>query len=227
MDDYRIRKATPDDYSFISRVIIGAEKGNTGKLSYSALFNLDENSVKELIISMLEEDIDGCEFSPSSYLIAEYNGESVAALGAWIECFNGNLPSKILKSNLLNYFLEEKQIKYLNSKSAFISDIVIEREKNTLQFEYVYVARLHRGRELHVKLVNEHLKNAFSIYPKLHKAQLQVFKNNFVAIKAYEEIGYEKVRSSISNSIETLEYLPYNEKTLMEKNLNPITNGKD
>lgn len=220
MDDYLMRTVTPEDFSFLADVIIGAEKGNSGKLSYATLFGMEENSVKELIIAMLNEDIDGCEFSPSSYLIADYKGEPVAALGAWIECFNQALPSKILKSNLLSFFLEKKKIQSLNSKLHILRDIVIEREVMSLQLEYLYVARMHRGRELHTRLLNEHVVNAFLLFPELCKAQAQVFENNSVAIKAYEKVGFGIVKTYRSGNDEIFDYLPYNAKTLMEKNLN-------
>ncbi len=219
MEDYRIRKVTPDDFPFLADMIIGAEKGNSGKLSYATLLDLEENSVKELIISMLKEDIDGCEFSPSSYLVADFRGIPVAAVGAWIEAFNGNLPSRILKSNLLSLLLEKKQIQSLTSKFNIVRDIIIEREEMTLQAEYMYVARAHRGRGLHLKLTKAHLAKAFSDYPELTKAQAHVFESNFAAIKVFEEIGFKKVRSYASGNPEILNYLPHNSKLLMELDL--------
>jgi ribosomal protein S18 acetylase RimI-like enzyme len=227
MDEYTIRKVTHDDFGFLADTIIWAEKGNSGKLSFATLLDLDENSVKDLIISMLKEDIDGCEFSPSSYLVADYSGLPVAAVGAWIEQYDGNLPSKILKSNLLSFFLNGKQIQLLKSKFHLISDMVIEREEMTLQAEYMYVARAHRGKGLHVKLTNAHLIQAFSSYPELSKAQAHVFENNYAAIKVFEEIGFRKVRSYTSDSNEILNYLPHNTKILMEKDLKQMAYGKE
>ncbi len=227
MDDYCIRKVTPDDFPFLADMSIGAEKGNSEKLSFATLFNLEENSVKDLIISMLEMNIDGCEFSPSSYLVADYKGVPVAAVAAWIECYNGNLPSKIIKSNLLSFLLEKKHIQSLISKSHIIIDFVIERESMALQFEYFYVAEEHRGRGLSSRLMNDHLANAFSVCPELIKAQLQVYENNLPAIKVYEKYGFRKVRSCISGNPEIFDYLPYNEKILMEKDLIHVAYGKD
>lgn len=219
MGDYRIRNATRDDFSFIADTIIGAEKGNSGKLSFATIFELEEKDVKDLIIGMLEENIDGCEFSPSSYLIADYKDIPVAAVASWIECYNGILSSTILKSNLLSFFLEEKQIQSLKLKSQIICDLIIEREAMTLQFEYLYVTKAHRGRGLHERLMNEHLVNAFSVCPELIKAQLRVYENNYVAIRLYEQNGFRKVRSYTSDNNEILDYLPYNTKILMEKDL--------
>ena len=95
MNEYIIRKAALKDISFLADIVIAAEKGNSDKLSYSTLFNLSEKKVKELIIAMFEEEIDGCEFSLSSYLITEYNGLPVAGFGAWVEGLSENTPSKI------------------------------------------------------------------------------------------------------------------------------------
>jgi len=226
MDEYLIRKVTPDDFPYLANMIIGAAKGNSEKLSFATLFNLEDNGVKDLIISILKRNVDGSEFSPSSYLVADFNGVPVASVAAWIECNNGNLPSRILKSNLLSFLLEKKHIQYLLSNSNIIADFVIEREKMSLQFEYMFVAKEHRGRGLSIRLINEHLANAFSINQGLMKAQLQVYGNNIPAIKLYEKNGFRIVRSSKSYNSEILNYLPHNVKLLMEKDLRLTSFGK-
>ena len=87
MGHYLIRKAEIKDIQFLTEVVIAAEKSNSDKLSYSTLFNLAEKKVKELIRAMFEEEIDGCDFSLSSFCVAEYNGEAIGGFGGWIEEF--------------------------------------------------------------------------------------------------------------------------------------------
>ncbi|HEY5122179.1 MAG TPA: GNAT family N-acetyltransferase [Ignavibacteria bacterium] len=217
MNEYLIRKATKNDLPFLADAVIAAEKGISDKLNYSTLFNLSEKEVKDLIIAMFEEEVDGCEFSVSSYLVTEYNGEPVATFGAWIECFKGCMPSKILKSNLINYTFGKESIEFLKTKSHIVKDIMTERDPLTLQFEYLFVSESHRGKKLAHDLIEKLEENAISIYPALKKGQFQLFKNNVRIISLFGKHGYKVVKSYKSNNIEIFNYLPSDEKYIMEK----------
>lgn len=59
---YSIRKAQLEDSKFLAEAIISAEKSNSDKLSLSTFFNLEEEKVEELVIAILDEEIEGCEF---------------------------------------------------------------------------------------------------------------------------------------------------------------------
>ncbi len=218
MGDYTIRKALEKDIPFLAEVVIAAEKGNSGTLSYATLFNFSEEKVKDLIISMFEEEIEGCEFSLENYLIVEHEGKPVASFGAWIEGLDGTA-SKILKSNLISFTFGKDAIEFLKSKQDIIKDILTEREPLTLQFEYLFVSKLHRGKKLGDMLIKEHEAQAKLLYPELKKAQVQMFKNNANAIYVYERNGFKLEKSSQSNHPEVLDYLPCNEKWIMEKTL--------
>ena len=106
--NYSFRKASKKDITFLAKIIIEAEKSNSEKLSFSTLCNLSEQSVKELIIEMLKQEVDQCEVSVNSCIIVEFEGKPVGGFGGWIEGFEGALPSKILKSNLILSTLVEK-----------------------------------------------------------------------------------------------------------------------
>lgn len=216
MQGYKIRKATINDAAFLAEGIIAAEKSNSGKLTYSTLFNLSEEKVKDLIIAMFEEEINGCEFSISSYLVTEYEGNPIALLGAWIESFYGNIPSKILKSNLIGFTFGREPIKCLKEKALIIRDILIEREPMTLQFEYLFVVRNHHKKGVAEGLIKKHISNALLAYPKLKKGQGQVFKNNLASIKVIEKLGFQLANTFKSSHNEIFDYLSYNEKLLME-----------
>lgn len=215
-----IRKATVEDIKFLVEVIIGAEKSNTDKLSLSTFFNLSESRVGKLLMEILKEEIDGCEFSVSSFLIAEFHGKQAAAVGGWIEAIDNEIPSQTLKSNLIGYFFPGESIRFLQSKSSIIKDIQIKRDSQSLQIEYVYVSQLHRGFKLAEKLINEHIKSAVIRYPAIKKAQVQVFKNNISAIKLYERLDFTTTKEFISDNDCILDYVPYFVKLLMEKKLN-------
>lgn len=216
---YSIRKATSDDLVFLAEVIIEAEKSGTDKLSLSTLFNVTESKVKEYIISMLDEEIDGCEFSVSSFLIIEYDKKPVAAFGGWIEGFEDEMSSSILKSNLINYTFDRESVQFLKSKAHLLKNILIDREDKSLQLEYLYVANEHRGKKLSNTLIEQHILNAKLLFPELKKVQVQVFINNIGAIKTYQNSGFSIAKSFKADSAELLDYLPFDEKYLMEKTL--------
>jgi len=219
MNEYIIRKATKEDIPFLANIVIKAEKGMSDKLSYSTLFNLSERKVKNLIIAMFEEEIDGCELSLTSFLVTEYKGKPVAALGAWIEAFDGCQPSKILKSNLISYTFGIESIEFLKTKSHIIKDILVEREPMTLQLEYLHVSDKHIGKKLDEALLKKLEENGLTLYPPLEKAQAQLFRNTVFSIKLLIRNGYKIVKSYKSGNNEIFNYLPFNEKILMEKKL--------
>ena len=218
MNAYLIRKATTGDIPFLVAVVVAAEKSGSDKLSYCTLFGIHEQTAGDFIKAMFEEEIDGCEFSVSSFLIAEYAGKPVAAFGGWIETLNEDeLPSKILKSNLISYTFGREAMEFLKSKAVFISELVSEREPLTLQLEYLYVVAEHRGKGIPGMLIEALEKAAFQQYPALKKAQVQVYGNNAGAINVYKKSGFQIQQVYKANNQEVLTLLPYNEKCIMQK----------
>ncbi len=219
MSGYQLRPATENDIEFITEVIIAAEKGNSDMLGFSTLFNLKESEVKEAIGAMLREEIDYCEFSISSFIIVTENEIPVAAFGGWIEAMPGEMPSKLLKSNLLGYTLKKENLAFLKTKSDIIKDILIEREEGSLQLEYLFVNDKHRGKGLPSLLINALVERAKITNPALKKIQVQTFRNNENAVKVYLKNGFEITKVAVSQHPEIFNYLPHNEKILLEKNL--------
>ena len=217
MNEYLIRKAIISDIPFLADAVIAAEKGVSDKCNYSTLFNLTEEKARENIIAMFEEGVEGCEFSLDNYFVTEYSGQPVASFGGWIECYDGNLPSKILKSNLINYIFGQKSIEFLKSKSGIVKELSIDRTPNTLQFEYLYVIPEHRGQRLPDGLICKIEDNALQQNTSLGKCEFQLFNNNVKIIKLFERHGYKVVRSYKASNNEILSYLPSNEKLIMEK----------
>lgn len=219
MEEYLIRVAKLSDVPFLAEAIIAAEKGVSDKLSYSTLFNLTEAEVRDLIISILKEEVDGCELSLSSFFVVEYNNEPVAAAGGWIEGYDGGLPSKILKSNLLNYTFDKTSIEFLKTKSDIIKNIIVDRDPLTLQFEYFYISDKHLGKGLDDMLMQKIEDNALAVYPELEKAQCQLFKNSIFGIKILMRHGFKIVKSYKSGNSQIFDYLPSNEKVKLEKTI--------
>ena len=210
MSEYLIRKAKPSDIPFLADVVIASEKAMSDRLSFTTLFNKPEEEVKQLIIQMFEEEVDGCELSLSSFIVTEFEGQPISGSGAWIEGFNGNMPSGILKSNLISYTFGKESIEYLKTKSHIVKDVMIDREPMTLQLEYFHIKNEHLGKGLDDMLMKRIEEKALAEYPELKKVQCQIFKNSVFSIKIMLRHGFRIVGSYKSDNDDIFDYLPFN-----------------
>lgn len=216
--EYAIRKATIKDVDFLAEVIIGAEKSLTNNLGIANFFELSEEKVKELIIAMLEEEVDGCDFSISSFFIAFYGEKPVGALGGWLEGYYDGMSSNLLKSNLISFIFPHENVVKAQAKMELIKEMLhIERPMGTYQLEYVYVDSDHRGKRITQQLMDVHLAYAKQLDPNVTKAQLSCFENNESIIRAHERNGYLRIRRYVCDNEKILDYLPFNVKVLLEK----------
>jgi len=218
MSEYIFREATIGDIPFLIEVIFEAERSNSDVIGLSKIFNIDEPDLRKYLTQILEEEIDGCEFSLSSFFVAEYENSPVAAFGGWIEGKNeDDLPSSILKSNLLSYILPREKISQLYKISEILKEIQIEREMHTHQMEYAYVKSEHKGKGL-IGIIIEKLLEKAKLQDRFVKdSYIQVFENNTNAINAYQKSGFKIVKRFESKHPEIFNYLPYNVKLLMKK----------
>ena len=103
---YIIRSATVNDVDFLVETVIQAEKSSTGNCGLANYFDVTVAEIRDYLTKMFEEEVDGCEFSMSSFIVIEYEGEVVAAMGGWLEGDNEDeMPSALLKSNLLRIIM--------------------------------------------------------------------------------------------------------------------------
>ncbi len=216
---YKIRKATETDIPFLIETIIQAEKSGTDKLGLATLFDLSEDEVRSNLTAILEEEMEGCEFSVTSFLVAEYEGETVAAVGGWIEAFEGATASATLRANLILFTISTAAREAIQRNKKYVENLNFDREPDTLQIEYVYVASAHRGQQLAGQLIAAHIKHARQIFPSIKKAQVQIFGNNEKAEKAYQKIGFVTQKTNTLTHADTLNFLPHHEKKLMELHL--------
>jgi ribosomal protein S18 acetylase RimI-like enzyme len=216
MPEYTFRNATKDDVDFIVEAIIEAEKSGSRILSYSRVFNLNEKELISIFRLMLLEEIDGCEFSISSYIVAETENKVVGTIGAWVE--RKEQPSFMIKSNLLMFFLPESSKLYANNASKITSELIIGHVVDALSLAVVYISPAHRGNNLFQLLTDEHIKRNEGI----KELSVQVMANNLYAIRSYERFGFRKVFVVKSDNEKIKQYLPYDKKILMKISLKKI-----
>lgn len=217
-EDVIIRRATLDDIDFLVDTIVAAEKSGTDNFGLAKLFEISEEKMREYIKAMLDEEIDGCEFSISSFIVAETNGEVLAAFAGWIEGQNEDeLPSAILKSNLVGYCLPVEKVKNSQNKSDIVRPLQIEREEGTYQLEYSYTLPQYRGKGILGRIIEAH--EQIAVANGVRKIQVHVFDNNPSAIKSYEKKGFKVTKHFESVHPDTSLFFPSNIELLMEKEL--------
>jgi len=217
--DCSFRKARSADIPFLVDTIIEAEKSGTDILTYTTIFGLSEIKTRECITSMLEEEVEGCELSVSSFLLAELDSEIVGSVAAWIEGSDG-IPSTILKANLLNYTLPKDSLERASKLSPVVRDLHIENKPGTLQIGLVYVKQAARGRNLASAMIDRTILEHQDNHPGLSQVYIQVFENNMAAIRAYIKAGFFVCYSKTASLSYTTDYMPHHCKVLMRKDIN-------
>lgn len=218
--NFSYRKASVDDIPFLVEAIVEAEKSGTDKYGMAKLFGLNEDQMKTYLSAALEEEIDGCELSVSSFIVADYKGTPVAAFAGWVEGENEDgQPSSTLKSNLISFVFPAECIQRAADKSDILSAFQINKPFGTYQLEYAYTHPDFRGHKLMKNIINFHIARYVDLCPEYTKAQIEVAENNITAIRTYESCGFKIVGRFASNNKNIEEYFPCSTKLLMEKDL--------
>jgi len=218
--DIQIRKAGPNDVEFLVETIVEAEKSGGDIFSYTTIFGLDEAESRKYIHRMLEEEVDGCELSVSSFYVAVKKGVLIGAVSAWIEGLAG--PSSILKGNLLQVTLPKSCFKSLAAAGRMLNELQFDHKNDTIQLGLVYLTSAARGKGLVKDLIHFAVSDLKMHNPQIpcDEVYVQVFGGNIPAIKAYEKVGFDVADSKQSACQDAGKYLPSNSKLLMKLKLN-------
>lgn len=217
---YIFRDATIKDIDFLSKAIVEAKKGGSDMCGMANLFELTEDEFRGYVSQMLEEEIDGCDFSISGFIIAEYDGQPVATCGGWIEGANEDeMPSSMLKSNLIGFVIPLENVQKAQDKAHLLEKLQVERIEGTYQLEYVFTEPEHRGHHLIGKLIEKHVERAKASSRAVSKMQVLVYDNNKAAITAYTKAGFKVIQELEAGNIEVLKYYPHDRELFLEKEL--------
>lgn len=215
IENVLVRKATINDIPFVIEGIIEAEKSGGDTITTCSIFDLSIDDFKELLKKLLSEDVEDYDYFLSGFFVAEYNGELIGTCGSWVESLN-ELPSGMIKANMLLQNLSREKILSGNKKVRIIKDLNFPREKGTLQLEHIYVKESFRRKGVASKIIGEIVKNYNNILPKLEKVQGIMFYENFKSYKMHMKNGYFETETRRSEDPEVLTIFPYQSRTLME-----------
>lgn len=217
--NYSFRKANSGDVDFLSLAILSSEKSMTKKLGLANLFEISEKNLKEYIVLMLNEGIEGCEFSIDSFLLACENDEPIATIGGWIEGAQDGMSSALIKSSLMSFVFPKENMIKAKEKIAAFKGLQIKRNNNTFQLEYAFVNEKHQGNYLINQLIYEHIKLLQIENHNIKKIQTQVYGHHKVMILTYKLSDFCIKKTYQSDHEDTLLFLPHNTKLLLEKDL--------
>lgn len=213
---YIIRPAVLGDIDFLVETVIQAEKSSSGMCGMANYFEITEDELRNYLKQAFEEEVDGCELSVSSFLVVEYDGKVVAAMGGWLEGDNeDNMPSSLLKSNLLMYVIPRDKVLKSQKNAEVIKDLNVEKEKGAYQLEYSYILPEHRGQFLLQDLTDAHLTRAKAL--SAQKIQGHAFEANKIILLINKSMGFKITKKYVSKHPMILKFYPYDTIVLMEK----------
>lgn len=223
--NYIIRRAKESDYAFLAEAILKADIGTTGtNTSYAALFGLSYEQARDAITAMMPEEVEGCEFSPFHFLVAEFNGEPVACVSAWIEGLDG-VSSWMARSALMQHYYPKGALDFVQSKKHITDKMMVHRTEGTMQIESVFVSDKHRGKGLAAKLIKAHVaKFLLQQYP-VSQAELMTYIENKTAIHTYEKIGFNIKDRTQYDDPDVLHYFPGTGMVLMQTDIMNLMKG--
>ncbi len=216
MNNFTFRNATVNDVPILVNAIIEAEKSGTEKLSYSTIFGLSEEEVRKYLAKMFAEEVDGCELSLSSFMIAEHEGRAVAALSSWIEGMDG-ISSSITKGNLIAFTLPKKCINRAKGLYSLIHELNIDYKSDTIVLGAGYVIPEYRGQGLITILIRMQIEFLSKLRPDIKEVVTQIFDCNTASKRAAEKLNFNVTLIKESANEKILAYLPSNKKVFMSK----------
>lgn len=225
LNNYTIRRAQESDYGFLAEAILKADLGTTGKnSSYAALFGLSYEQARDAIAAMMPEEVEGCEFSPFHFLVAECNGQPVACVSSWIENLDG-VSSWMARSALMQHYYPKDALDYVQKLKHITDKMMVHRTDGVMQIESVYVSDEHRGKGLAAKLIKAHVaKFLLQQYP-VSQAELMTYIENKTAIHAYEKMGFSIKDRTECDDPDVLTYFPGAGMVLMQTDIMNLMKG--
>lgn len=216
LSDLVIRKATPQDVDFIAETIIEADKSGTPISSSCNILGISEKEYRALLTKiLLEDDVEGQEFSLSGFLVAELHGEPIGGLGSWIEMATG-VPSHILYSTILLHQMDREKISPILANFKITRELNFRKENGCIIFEYGYVKKAFRRKGVYTRIMIESIKKHYPTNNVIPKVQGSCFKANYPSLNANTKLGFKVVETKISENEELKKMFPYNEKVKLE-----------
>jgi ribosomal protein S18 acetylase RimI-like enzyme len=186
----KIRKAKKSDISFLAKIILESESTGFEMYSYSSLFKKSYEELKAIFEKVLDNDFEGHGLTYKNFYVVEIKGQLAGGMSFYAEGSHGD--SNHLMTGALMQVIDRKELVKSFAKLKDYRDIDIPKTPGTFQLDSVAIMKEYQGQGVFGELfsfIDEQINS------KSKKMEVQVWKNNTNAIKAYKKYGFrvEKV----------------------------------
>jgi ribosomal protein S18 acetylase RimI-like enzyme len=189
-----VRAADESDIPFIARIVFEAEATGAEITSYEKMFLMPRAELEAAFAKGLIDSPAGHALSWRNFFIAESEGQRAGALSAYIEGSNGD------SSHLTTAFLMQVIPRNILSNGFKLlranTDVSLAKKPGTLQIDCVATLPEFRGKgalKALISFVTEQAKKQGA-----NEAEIQVWKQNAGAVKAYESLGFVISQEALS-----------------------------
>lgn len=217
------RNAEIKDIPFIIETIIEAEKSGSNVIPTCKIFGLTEDEYKNILVEILAENYEDYDYHLSGYIVAEYEGVVIGALGSWIEKLNG-LPSSVIKGNILIPYLDENKITMLRESTKHVREFIFKRTDHAVQLEYGYVKEEFRRKGVFTRIVLEHIKRAKTKYSDAEMVETTLMKANFKSFDCYMKLDFDLVEEKKTINQSLINIYRHDTKVLIRASGEKFTN---
>jgi GNAT superfamily N-acetyltransferase len=210
-----VRQAEEKDIPFVIEAIFESEKSGADVITSCRIFQFTEEKFKEILTDVLAQNIEHYDYYLSGFAVAELNGESIGALGSWLEG-KDDTASGIIKASAFFPYFDKSMIKSINANTRVVKGLSFNREKGTLQLEHGYVVEKYRRKGVFTKLLAESITRNYKKYNGFPKVQGILLKDNYKSFNVHSKFGYVVAEEKTIDDPEIYKFFAYNTKVLME-----------
>ncbi|MFM7309376.1 MAG: GNAT family N-acetyltransferase [Flavobacteriales bacterium] len=211
-----IRRATDSDAPFIAHAIWEADRSGTDKSSYATLFQLSHSGCIEVFQSLLDMELEDCEFSIAACCIVEVDGQRAATCAGWVEGAQ-EIPSWQMKFSALRYILSDSSMASFHALQDKVKGILPARTSGALQLEAVYIEAQYRGLGILQRMFDHQLEWNQTQMSTSSKLELMTYDNNLRAIQAYKKLGFDITNQTKLSDPEVADIYPSDGMVMMQK----------
>ena len=180
-----IRRAKIGDIPFLSKIIIQSESTGHELYSYCSLFDKSEEELIPILEVVLNNEFEGHGLTYKNFYVVLIDGALAGGMAFYLEGSHGD--SNHLMTGALMQAIDRKDLVKSFGKLKDYREIDIPKTQGTYQLDSVAVLEKYRGKGIFGALIN-YLKKEVNKENSI--MEVQVWKNNINAIKAYEKYGF-------------------------------------
>ncbi len=192
-----LRKAKSSDCQFLASIVLMAEDTGYEITAYTKMFNMPNDELLPVFEKILNNEKEGHPLTYRSYIVALIDNVPAAAIAVYCEGEFGD--SNHLTTGALMTGFDRKSMSAAFSFLKQHSELAFVKKNNSLQIDCVATLPDYRGKGLLKSLIED--AERIARIKNISELQIQVWKKNEQAIKAYEKLGFKITDERLSKSV--------------------------